>query len=78
MKKKNKGFLLSDALICVLIVSILSVIVTICIKVHTTINENIQIQCEKMEEDMQEFYEGLEGCVLCTTEEEEVSLQNTY
>lgn len=71
MKKKNKGFLISDALVSVFIVSIISTIVTVCVITHTQIKESINNQCELIEEDMIDFYNNLESCIVCTPETSE-------
>lgn len=68
LKKKNKGFLVSDALVCVMIVSVICSVITICVITHTKIKDGIQTQSIHLEEDMYDFYHSLEGCILCTPE----------
>lgn len=68
MKKKSKGFLVSDALVCVFIVSIISTIVCVCVITHSNMQESIHNQCELMEEDMIDFFNNQESCIVCTPE----------
>lgn len=60
---KNDGFFMNDALISVLITSLISVIVYSCIVVHVKIQEKSQI----MQDDFDRFFQEID---LCETIEE--------
>ena len=64
---KNDGFLLNDALISVLITSLISVIVYSCIVVHVKIQEKLQEESQIMQDDFDLFFQEID---LCETIEE--------
>ena len=64
---KNDGFLLNDALISVLITSLISVIVYSCIVVHVKIQEKLQEESQIMQDDFDRFFQEIN---LCETIEE--------
>ena len=64
---KNDGFLLNDALISVLITSLISVIVYSCIVVHAKIQEKLQEESQIMQDDFDRFFQEID---LCETIEE--------
>ena len=64
---KNDGFLLNDALISVLITSLISVIVYSCIVVHVKIQEKLQEESQIMQDDVDLFFQEID---LCETIEE--------
>jgi hypothetical protein len=64
---KNDGFLLNDALISVLITSLISVIVYSCIVVHVKIQEKLQEESQIMQDDFDRFFQEID---LCETIEE--------
>ena len=65
---KNDGFLLNDALISVLITSLISVIVYSCIVVHVKIQEKLQEESQIMQDDFDRFFQEID---LCETIEEQ-------
>ena len=64
---KNDGFLLNDALISVLITSLISVIVYSCIVEHVKIQEKLQEESQIMQDDFDRFFQEID---LCETIEE--------
>lgn len=64
---RNDGFLLNDALISVLITSLISVIVYSCIVVHVKIQEKLQEESQIMQDDFDRFFQEID---LCETIEE--------
>lgn len=64
---KNDGFLLNDALISVLITSLISVIVYSCIVIHVKIQEKLQEESQIMQDDFDRFFQEID---LCETIEE--------
>lgn len=63
----NKGYLLIDALICVLIVSLLSVLV---LSSYQTISKQEDVYDEYLKRSNEEYeiiYRGLKECVKCQT-----------
>ena len=64
---KNDGFLLNDALVSVLITSLISVIVYSCIVVHVKIQEKLQEESQIMQDDFDRFFQEID---LCETIEE--------
>lgn len=64
---RNDGFLLNDALISVLITSLISVIVYSCIVVHVKIQEKLQEESQIMQDDYDRFFQEID---LCETIEE--------
>lgn len=64
---KNDGFLLNDALISVLITSLISVIVYSCIVVHVKVQEKLQEESQIMQDDFDRFFQEID---LCETIEE--------
>ena len=64
---KNDGFLLNDALISVLITSLISVIVYSCIVVHVKIQEKLQEESQIMQDGFDRFFQEID---LCETIEE--------
>ena len=59
---KNDGFLLNDALISVLITSLISVIVYSCIVVHVKIQEKLQEESQIMQDDFDRFFQEIDLC----------------
>ena len=57
---KNDGFLLNDALISVLITSLISVIVYSCIVVHVKIQEKLQEESQIMQDDFDRFFQEID------------------
>lgn len=53
---KNDGFFMNDALISVLITSLISVIVYSCIVVHVKIQEKLQEESQIMQDDFDRFF----------------------
>ena len=64
---KNDGFFMNDALISVLITSLISVIVYSCIVVHVKIQEKLQEESQIMQDDFDRFFQEID---LCDTIEE--------
>ena len=64
---KNDGFFMNDALISVLITSLISVIVYSCIVVHVKIQEKLQEESQIMQDDYDRFFQEIN---LCETIEE--------
>ena len=64
---KNDGFFMNDALISVLITSLISVIVYSCIVVHVKIQEKLQEESQIMQDDFDCFFQEID---LCETIEE--------
>lgn len=64
---KNDGFFINDALISVLITSLISVIVYSCIVVHVKIQEKLQEESQIMQDDFDRFFQEID---LCETIEE--------
>lgn len=64
---KNDGFFMNDALISVLITSLISVIVYSCIVVHVKIQEKLQEESQIMQDDFDRFFQEID---LCETSEE--------
>ena len=64
---KNDGFFMNDALISVLITSLISVIVYSCSVVHVKIQEKLQEESQIMQDDFDRFFQEID---LCETIEE--------
>ena len=64
---KNDGFFMNDALISVLMTSLISVIVYSCIVVHVKIQEKLQEESQIMQDDFDRFFQEID---LCETIEE--------
>lgn len=64
---KNDGFFMNDALISVLITSLISVIVYSCIVVHVKIQEKLQEESQIMQDGFDWFFQEID---LCETIEE--------
>ena len=64
---RNDGFFMNDALISVLITSLISVIVYNCIVVHVKIQEKLQEESQIMQDDFDRFFQEID---LCETIEE--------
>lgn len=64
---RNDGFFMNDALISVLITSLISVIVYSCIVVHVKIQEKLQEESQIMQDDFDRFFQEID---LCETIEE--------
>lgn len=65
---KSDGFLLNDALISVLITSLIAVIVYSCIVVHVKVQEKLQEESQIMQNDFDQFFQEID---LCETIEEQ-------
>ena len=65
---KSDGFLLNDALISVLITSLIAVIVYSCIVVHVKVQEKLREESEIMQNDFDQFFQEID---LCETIEEQ-------
>lgn len=65
---KNNGFLLNDALISVLITSLIAVIVYSCIVVHVKVQEKLREESQIMQTDFDQFFQEID---LCETIEEQ-------
>ena len=65
---KNNGFLLNDALISVLITSLIAVIVYSCIFVHVKVQEKLREESQIMQTDFDQFFQEID---LCETIEEQ-------
>lgn len=59
---KNDGFFINDALISVLITSLISVIVYSCIIVHVKIQEKLQEESQIMQDDFDRFFQEIDLC----------------
>lgn len=59
---KNDGFFMNDALISVLITSLISVIVYSCIVVHVKIQEKLQEESQIMQDDFDRFFQEIDLC----------------
>ena len=59
---KNDGFFMNDALISVLITSLISVIVYSCIVVHVKIQEKLQEESQLMQDDFDRFFQEIDLC----------------
>ena len=59
---KNDGFFMNDALISVLITSLISVIVYSCIVVHVKIQEKLQEESQIMQDDFDRFFQEIDIC----------------
>lgn len=57
---KNDGFFMNDALISVLITSLISVIVYSCIVVHVKIQEKLQEESQIMQDDYDRFFQEID------------------
>ena len=64
---RNDGFFMNDALISVLITSLISMIVYSCIVVHVKIQEKPQEESQIMQDDFDRFFQEID---LCETIEE--------
>lgn len=65
---KSDGFLLNDALISVLITSLIVVIVYSCIVVHVKVQEKLREESQIMQNDFDQFFQEID---LCETIEEQ-------
>lgn len=65
---KSDGFLLNEALISVLITSLIAVIVYSCIVVHVKVQEKLQEESQIMQNDFDQFFQEID---LCETIEEQ-------
>lgn len=65
---KSNGFLLNDALISVLITSLIAVIVYSCIVVHVKVQEKLREESQIMQNDFDQFFQEID---LCETIEEQ-------
>ncbi len=65
---KSDGFLLNDALISVLITSLIAVIVYSCIVVHVKVQEKLREESQIMQNDFDQFFQEID---LCETIEEQ-------
>lgn len=65
---KSDGFLLNDALISVLITSLIAVIVYRCIVVHVKVQEKLREESQIMQNDFDQFFQEID---LCETIEEQ-------
>lgn len=65
---KSDGFLLNDALISVLITSLIAVIVYSCIVVHVKVQEKLREESQIMQNDFDQFFQKID---LCETIEEQ-------
>ena len=68
---KSDGFLLNDALISVLITSLIAVIVYSCIVVHVKVQEKLREESQIMQNDFDQFFQEID---LCETIEEQYYL----
>lgn len=59
---RNDGFFMNDALISVLIISLISVIVYSCIVVHVKIQEKLQEESQIMQDDFDRFFQEIDLC----------------
>lgn len=59
---RNDGFFMNDALISVLITSLISVIVYSCIVVHVKIQEKLQEESQIMQDDFDRFFQEIDLC----------------
>lgn len=59
---KNDGFFMNNALISVLITSLISVIVYSCIVVHVKIQEKLQEESQIMQDDFDRFFQEIDLC----------------
>lgn len=65
---KSDGFLLNDALISVLITSLIAVIVYSCIVVHVKVQEKLREESQIIQNDFDQFFQEID---LCETIEEQ-------
>lgn len=65
---KSDGFLLNDALISVLITSLIAVIVYSCIVVHVKVQEKLREESQILQNDFDQFFQEID---LCETIEEQ-------
>lgn len=65
---KSDGFLLNDALISVLITSLIAVVVYSCIVVHVKVQEKLREESQIMQNDFDQFFQEID---LCETIEEQ-------
>lgn len=65
---KSDGFLLNDALISVLITSLIAVIVYSCLVVHVKVQEKLREESQIMQNDFDQFFQEID---LCETIEEQ-------
>ena len=66
MSSHKKGFLMSDACICVFIVSICALIASSIVQIHFHTTEVLHQKEVEMEEEMEEKIERTEQCPVCT------------
>lgn len=59
---RNDGFFMNDALISVLITSLISMIVYSCIVVHVKIQEKLQEESQIMQDDFDRFFQEIDLC----------------
>lgn len=69
-KKNNRGFLLEDGLISVLIVSLICVIVSTSVLSHYHVEESVEMQCEIEKETTENFMSQIDACIICTEDTE--------
>lgn len=67
-RKNNKGFLLEDALISVMIVSVISLIVSTSVLSHYKVEESVESQCQQESEKTENLMLGKDACIICTEE----------
>lgn len=62
---KNKGFILTDSLLCVIIASLLSIICLVSFKQENIFRENYKEYQIQMKEDYERIYQRIGDCNLC-------------
>ncbi len=63
----KKGFLLSDALICVFIVCVMALVISSAIIVYTGSQRRINDHAERISEKMHQEMEKADTCQICTS-----------
>lgn len=62
----RKGFLLTDALICVFIVCVMALVISSAVMVYTDSTKRMHDHAERVEEKMHQEMEKADICQICT------------
>lgn len=63
----KKGFLLTDALVCVFIVCVMALVISSAIIVYTGSQKRIYDHAERTDEKMKQEMEKVDTCQICTS-----------
>lgn len=67
MYLNKKGFLLTDALVCVFIVCVMALVISSAIIVYTGSQKRIYDHAERVDEKMKQEMEKVDKCEICTS-----------